>query len=79
MREIVECEKDINNARMANYPPGEIEYRKSRFEQAIRAWNKEKVERAEAARRSEARRERERLRSLQKKKQKNSMVSQVSY
>lgn len=78
MREIVECEKDINNARMANYPLEEIEYRELRFEQAIRAWNKEKAERPEAARRSEARRERERLRSLEKKKQKNSMVSQAS-
>jgi hypothetical protein len=78
MREIVECEKDINNARLANYPLEEIEYRKLRFEQAIRAWNKEKAERPEAARRSEARRERERLRSLEKKKQKSSRVSQAS-
>jgi hypothetical protein len=78
MREIVECEKDINNARLANYPLGDIEYRKLRLKHAIRAWNKEKAERPEAARRSEARRERERLRSLEKKKQKNSMVSQAS-
>jgi len=79
MREIVECEKDINNARLANYPLGDIEYRKLRLRHAIQAWNKEKAEGPEAARRSEARRERERLRSLQRKKQKNSMVSQASY
>jgi hypothetical protein len=64
MREIVECEKDINNARLANYPLGDIEYRKLRLRHAIQAWNKEKAEGPEAARRSEARRERERLRSL---------------